>query len=232
MFCLADGSALTDVGEQATIVQRSSGGPGNEKTVAMGGGQMRVDIPQNTQSAPFHPQPAAQPSGSSGWLKLLLVLLGLGILVVLIALIGTLAYYNMRSDRAAGPGNDVKMPSASPVPARDDKDELRDQIANLQKQLAEQKNTNRPAGTSVPAPNLSSAAMTTTARANSPADGFLALRSLPSASVGDRILKIPHGASVAVGACGPVEHSVHPGRWCQARYNGYSGYVYDYYLIY
>jgi hypothetical protein len=230
-FCLADGAPLTDVGEQATVVRQSGGGPTAEKTVALGGGQMRVDIPEDAPPPQFHSQPPSSASGSGGLLKVLLIILGLGILIVLIALIGTVAYYNMRSEKVAGPGNDVKMPAASPAPTTGGNDDLRDQVANLQKQLAEQKNANRPSAP-MATPNLSSTTMTKTARANSPADGFLALRTLPSATTGDRILKIPHGATVSVGACGPVERSVHPGRWCQARYNGSSGYVYDYYLIY
>lgn len=230
-FCLADGAALTDLGERSTVARQTSGGPSNEKTVAMGGGQMRVDIPQD--APPRQYQTAPPPSGGSGGLlKVLLVLLGLGIFVVLLAIVGVVIYYNSRPEQAINKTPDLKTPAASPASTKEDKDDLRDQIANLQKQLADQKNMNRPSTVPMPTPNFSSTTMTTTARANSPADGFLALRSLPSATVGDRILKIPHGATVSVGACGPVEKSVHPGRWCQARYNGYTGYVYDYYLVY
>jgi len=233
-FCLADGAPLSVVGsEQPTVVRQTSGGISNEKTVAMHGEQLRIDIPQDApQQQSSAPPVAAHSGGSGGLLKVLLAVLGLGLFILLVALIGTVAYYNMRSDQATNKGPDLKTPTASPAATKDDKDELRDQIANLQKQLADQKNTNRPSVNPVATPNLSSTTMSTTARANSPGDGFLALRTLPSATIGDRILKIPHGATVSVGACGPVERSVHPGRWCQARYNGYTGYVYDYYLIY
>jgi len=232
-FCLADGAPLTDLGgEQSTVVRPTSGGLSDEKTVAMGGEQMRADIPQNTASPPPQYQSIRQPSsGSGGVLKVLLVVLGLGIFVVLLAIVGLILFYKPRPDQADKIGPDLKTPASSPAPTKDDKDYLRDLIANLEKQLANQKNDG-PSAKPVSTPNLSSTTMTTTARANSPGDGFLALRSLPSASVGDRIIKIPHGASLSVGACGPLQQSVHPGRWCQARYNGYSGYVYDYYLTY
>ena len=228
-FCLSDGAPLNDIsGEQATVVRPRD--ESSEKTIAMHGGQTRVDIQQDTPRPPqtYQAPPAA---GSSGLLKVLLVILGLGLFMVLVALAGVIFYYNSRADEAANKG-DVKTPIASPAPVRDDNSELRDLIANLQKQLGDQKNAKRPEGGPVSAPNLSQTTMTTTGRANSPGDGFLALRSLPSAQTGDRLLKIPHGAALQIGACGPVERSVHPGRWCQARYNGYTGYVYDYYVIY
>ena len=229
-FCLADGAPLSDLGgEQPTVVRQNSGVSPTDKTVAMGGG-LRVDIPQDAPPQPqYHPaaEPPASPSGSSGLLKILLVILGLGFLVVLLAMVVMLVYYNTGPDKV--PGNDVKTPAASPSPTKDGNDELRDQIANLQKQLAEQKNANQPANTTVPTMPSS----TTTARVNSPGDGFLALRTLPSSEAGDRITKIPHGATVSIGACGPVVRPVSKsGRWCQARYNGLSGYVFDAYLVY
>jgi hypothetical protein len=127
------------------------------------------------------------------------------------------------------PRNDAKTPA--PSPTKDDKDELRDQIANLEKMLNDQKKSNKTPNLPQNIPNQS--AMTTTARVNSPGDGFLALRTLPNSELGDRILKIPHGAVISVGECGPVMTPVkRSGRWCQAMYNGYRGWVFDAYLIY
>ena len=74
---------------------------------------------------------------------------------------------------------------------------------------------------------------TKTARVDSPGDGFLALRKLPHSEIGERIAKIPHGATVEVGVCGPVVRPVNrAGRWCQASYNGQTGWVFDAYLVY
>jgi hypothetical protein len=217
-YCLADGSVLNDVSdEQATVVRT----PG-----------VRVEIPrENAQTAL---PPAVQPTvpASSGMFKVAVVVIGLGILAVVAVAAGTFIYFNLRGTESAPNinGKDAKT-TASPTPAKDDKDELRDQIANLERQLNEQKKTKQPANIPLSMPRQS--ATTTTARANSPSDGFLALRSLPSSELGDRILKIPHGATVTIGACGPVIRPVsRSGRWCQASYNGTSGWVFDAYLIY
>lgn len=68
--------------------------------------------------------------------------------------------------------------------------------------------------------------------ADSPGDGFLALRSEASVSSGSRVAQIPHGAPVAIGACdGPAATiSGRSGQWCRATYDGQSGYVFDAFL--
>jgi hypothetical protein len=120
-------------------------------------------------------------------------------------------------------------PAVSQTPANSDTSQLRDQIANLEKRLNEQKNANRAAN--LPPPANQQPAKTTTARVNSPGDGFLALRTLPSSTSGARVLAIPHGALVTVSGCSGTGRAG-SGRWCRATYNGYSGWVYDSYLIY
>ena len=190
---------------------------------------MRVEIPQSaTATDPFVPvQTVAQgaPEGSNT-MKIVLVVGLLGAMVI--AAVGgaaALIYFNKDSRVAEPTGNNTK---GSPTPKLDNTNELRDQIANLEKRLNEQKNANKTTATPplvMPSPSTTQ----TTARANSPRDGFLALRSLPSAERGERVLKIPHGATVSIGGCGAL---VGRGRWCQANYNGYSGWVFDAYLIY
>ncbi len=73
-----------------------------------------------------------------------------------------------------------------------------------------------------------------TARVNSPGDGFLALRSQPDSENGNRITKIPHGASVNVLSCQSpaVKIGSRTGRWCQVTYNGQSGWAFDAWLDY
>src|SRR5439155_23358670 len=101
---------------------------------------------------------------------------------------------------------------------------------NLEKQLKQQQTTNKPVNIPLSLPNQTS---TTTARVNSPADGFLALRTFPSSDLGDRILKIPHGATITVGGCINASRvGAKPGLWCRANYNGYSGWVFDAFLSY
>jgi len=222
-FCLADGATLTDLGgEQPTVVRP-------------GGAPMRVDIPQETQAfaaAPTIPQTyAAAPGGSSGnGMKILLAVVVLGVLAIAALGVGALVYFRSGGNEVAANTNKGNTaPSTSPIasptasPTSNQKDERDQRIANLEKQLKEQKNANRAANTTTPP------ASGTTARVNSPGDGFLALRSLPSSTAGSRILAIPHGATVSVGSCLGGGRG---GRWCRASYNGYSGWVYDSYLIY
>lgn len=179
-------------------------------------------------------QPAYQPTApaSNGLFKATMVVIGLGIFAVVAIAAGAFIYFNVNGNDPTPNinGKDVKT-AASPTPVKDDKDELRDQIANLERQINEQKKAKQPANIPLSMPRQSTT--TTTARGNSPSDGFLALRSLPSSELGARILKIPHGATVTIGACGPVVRPVsRSGRWCQASYNGSSGWVFDAFLLY
>ncbi len=218
IYCLADGAALNDLSqaEEATVV-RSGGDP------------LRVNIPQ-TQPI-IAPTTQAQPSGGSSG-TVLKVVIGLLVLVILaivgLGLAGVLYYSSGRGDDVAvtNVNTNKPTPSPSPLPSVNETDELRKQIADLEKKLNEQKNTNRPADIPLTLPNQTS---TRSARVNSPGDGFLALRTYPSSSVGGRILQIPHGASVTVGGCLAPSGG---GRWCRASYNGYSGWVFDKYLNY
>lgn len=235
-FCLADGNTLDDLGGEQTVVSQS-GSPSDEETLVIprGGAHMRVEIPRETVQtvSPSNFQPtAAGPGGSSGGLlKILLVILGLGIFAVLAIAAGTFIYLNRSAPEIASNVSN-KDAKTQPLPAANETDELRDQIANLEKRLLnDQKKNNQPANVPLTLPKMPTT--TTSAHVNSPGDGFLALRSLPNSEAGERILKIPHGATIAVGACGQVVRPVsRTGRWCQASYNGYSGWVFDAYLIY
>lgn len=218
-YCLSDGATLTDLSpaEEATVV-RSGGDP------------LRVNIPQ-TQPIITQPTVDQRPAGGSSG-TVLKVVIGLLVLVILVivglGLAGVLYYNSGRGDNVAVNNLNTNRPAAStsPLPSVTETDELRKQIADLEKKLNEQKNTNRPADIPLTLPNQTS---TRSARVNSPGDGFLALRTYPSSSVGGRILQIPHGASVTVGGCLAPSGG---GRWCRASYNGYSGWVFDKYLNY
>src|SRR5207248_682972 len=147
-------------------------------------------------------QPA--PSGRGGGLKIALAVGGLLLLFLVVAGgAGALYYFNRDGKTVANNGSSTPSPTGSPVPTisaspspKDDTADLKNQIANLEKMINEQKNQNRPANSSTTAPTP--AKMGTTARVNSPGDGFLALRSFPSSQVGTRITTIPHGSTVSV----------------------------------
>ena len=236
-YCLADGSVLNDAIDNEATVVGNVGGPYGEKTVELGrGGKVRVEIPSETpQTSPQTAYRTAASGGSSGNVfKVLMVIIGLGIFGVVAVAAGVFIYFNLKTPEpvANAVNQGVKVaPTSIPTPAKNETDELRDQIANLEKLLNEQKKTDRAANIPLKMPEQSTTRVS--ARVDSPGDGFLALRTLPSSEIGDRILKIPHGATVSIGACGPVVRPVsRRGRWCQASYNGYSGWVFDAYLVY
>ncbi|MFT3743346.1 MAG: hypothetical protein QM785_03525 [Pyrinomonadaceae bacterium] len=238
-FCLADGSVLTAIDDEQSTVIRTARNKVAEETLAINS-PVRVDIPsaadQPTEVAPVgipHDRTASNKGSGGIVLKIVIAVIAFIFLGLLLAgAAGALFYFNSgKSDPPANPANVRQPAQPSPTATKDDRDDLRDQIANLQKQLNEQKKATLPANGQITIPKTSTT--TTTARANSPSDGFLALRSLPSSEIGERILKIPHGATVTIGACGPVVKPVsRSGRWCQASYNGVSGWVFDAYLEY
>lgn len=232
-YCLADGSSLTATDDGESTIVRSSIG---EPTVVMGEDrQIRVDVGHAEIPTRVVDQPrvtaTAEPRGSPGTLwKVLVVIIGLAILVALMVVAGGLIYLNSKSDTALLATPNTKT-NASPTPLKDENEELREQIANLAKRLDEKRRSSNQANVPFKLPGRPTT--TTSARVNSPGDGFLALRSLPNSEAGERIAKIPHGAVVAVGACGPVLTPVkRSGRWCQATYNGLDGWVFDAYLTY
>ena len=68
-----------------------------------------------------------------------------------------------------------------------------------------------------------------TAKVNSPKDGFLALRNLPSHDIGDRIAKIPHGETINVLLCSEQSVTIagRTGHWCMVSHNNQTGWVFD-----
>ncbi len=229
-FCLADGNLLNSVSDEQITISRTVVAPDVDRTVAMHEGTVRVAIPAATAD-PNRPRAAVPPPDSGGrLLKVLLILVGLAIAAGL-AIVGGGIIYNAATRSEVPPANSNSKTPPSPAPTKDEQAELREQIANLEKRLNEQQKTGQ--NTNIPLKMPGRAATSTTATVDSPGDGFLALRSLPSSTAGERILKIPHGATVTIGACGPVVTPVkRSGRWCQASYGGYDGWVFDSYLRY
>ena len=220
-FCLADGATLTPV-------------PDEEPTVFSGRrDNIRVDIPRDDSPRYQTPPPATEKGSSGRWIKILFGLLVLGFLgLAVVGVAGFFVYYNSRRD-----DRDViaKTPTTAPSPVPSstpdtEKQQLKDELANIQKRLDEQKKAN--VNTQPPRPPDQPPA--TTATANSPEDGFLALRSKPNAETGTRITKIPHGARIMIGTCGQYITTArnNSGRWCTASYNGYTGWVFDAFVKY
>ncbi|MEP6947420.1 MAG: SH3 domain-containing protein [Acidobacteriota bacterium] len=232
-YCLADGAVLADNAEADTFT-RGSNAAGKAHA------QMRVMVPQNNPGQAYIQPPAPVESGS--WLKIILLVgLILGMLLVAAGVAGALLYFNKDSRRSAinssNAGTDRPTPTPTPTPNSNvavnaESEKLRDQIANLEKRLDEQKNTSHPATVAPAAPDQPTTT-SGTAKVNSPGDGFLAMRTLPSSDVGDRVQQIPNGSLVTVGGCLPRSRvGGKAGRWCRASYNGYSGWVFDAWLSY
>lgn len=218
-YCLADGQRLGDAPDETTTVVRTRSDPADADTIAI--------RPDATRASG-----AADP-GTRGILIKLAIALAVAVLLAVIVIAGGAAIYILSAGNGnvATANNAVRSPvPPTPAPTRDNRDELRDQIANLERRLEEQLRTGSNSAKPYSTPEMRSSGVT--ARVDSPRDGFLALRSLPSSEIGDRVTTIPHGARVSLGACGPVTAVKRRGRWCQASYAGYTGWVFDGYLIY
>jgi hypothetical protein len=223
-YCLADGMTLTPV-EEETIV-RSSANP------------VRIDIPRADTTPQV--QPLVSETKKSGFpiVKVLLALVAVGVVLIgAVGIIGAIIYFNSKETTAnQNTKSTTPVLSATPSPTIDpEKQRLQDQLANAQKQLDEQKNANitqRPPA--FPTPNQPNQPGVVTARVNSPGDGFLAMRSEPSADYGDRIAKIPHGAIVNIQNCEREKIRIgnRTGRWCMVTYGDHVGWVFDAWLDY
>ena len=227
-YCLADGTALSE-GQlsQETVLSTPA-----RDTV-------RVPIESEEQQAFQQPRPAATSAGPTSSGKGFKVFLAVAIILVLFvgaaAVAGLILYNNLNI--SAANKNTVKSPTPTPTatasqsPTVDpEKQKLQDELANLQKKLDQQKNANVVSPPPAPTPDSGRQ----TARVNSPGDGFLALRSEPDAEYGERLAKIPHGATVELENCERTTLTIggRTGRWCLVTYQDHTGYVFDAFLIY
>lgn len=224
-FCLSDGTPLVSMVNDAPTVQMSYGG--NEP--------MRVNIPNDSVPTVFAPPPVMNNQPAKKGFGLIIA----GVLGLLLLLIGggVAAYFliphsgdNKNSDvvkTTATPTASVA-PTVSPTATPNDETaKLKEEMANLKKQLENQKN---PKSTPNAPPRQPQTPYDNgrTAYANSPGDGFLALRSQPSSGSGDRLAKIPHGAALTVIDCPRSSNSGKmSGHWCRVVYNGQQGWAFD-----
>ena len=77
-------------------------------------------------------------------------------------------------------------------------------------------------------PIVTASGYSRTARADSPNDGFLALRSQPSSRSGARLAQIPHDAVIHIGDCQPVSQvpGGRVGQWCRTEWAGMYGWAF------
>jgi hypothetical protein len=236
MFCLNDGAGLNAIqNDEATVIFSPVTNQIND--------QLRINIPPASDPTVFaRPQVVAEKKGGKGLLiggLLALVLLG----IASTAGIGGFFYLkSLNSNSNVLVANNSPKPNTNVAPnvtsnstpntstTPDETAAMKQKLANLEKQLKDQKNQKG----SVPTlPNSPTTPKTsaTVARANSPNDGFLALRTEPSTVTGDRILQIPHGAEVKVLGCQAAVKGK-KGRWCRVDYNGNLGWANDGWMTY
>ena len=232
-FCLEDGTELSivDAGDDP---HRTEKFPSAVTQAAHNA--VRVGIPSPETSAG-----ASQPvkSGSTV-LKILFAIVALAVIVVVAAagLLGVFYYLGTRDTTTVDSKTPTPVPSLSPATSpyeivlnpNDENGKLEDKIRELQKKLEEAANSN--SDTEIPwdaddLPNVGR-----TAKVNSPKDGFLALRNLPSHDIGDRIAKIPHGETINVLLCSEQSVTIagRTGHWCMVSHNNQTGWVFDVWL--
>ncbi len=229
-FCLSDGTPLVSMTSDAPTVNMSYSG--NEP--------LRINIPNDSaptvfvsptanQNQPFVNNQPAEKKGFgliiAGVLGLLLLLIGGGLAAFLL-IPRSEDNRNSIATTNASPTATVA-PKTSPTVAanNDETAKLREEMANLKKQLEDQKNQKSNSTVSPTKPTYDNGK---TAYANSPGDGFLALRSEPSSESGERVAKIPHGAALTVIDCPKASNiGKMSGRWCRVVYNGQAGWAFD-----
>lgn len=216
-FCLSDGTSLVPEADddEQTVVRR------------VDGGAVRVDLPKSDPTVVVRRE---QPSGSSNWVKFLIAALVVGALAILGLGIAGAAFYYGTAGREPEPIAKTPSPAATATPDTE-KERLKDEIANIQRQLEEQKKN---ANTWEPSDHGDELDSNRIAIVDSPNDGFLALRSLPDADKGERIAKIPDGAEVEILNCknNAVTIGGRTGHWCEVSYNNMTGWVFDAWLEY
>jgi hypothetical protein len=204
--------------------------------------QMRIPVsPQTEQTYARPTSPPVQPKSAGN--GLLYALLG-GALTLLLVGGGAAAWFimnmnqapvaNVNSEGKETPLAAIASPSISPTPgAPDETAKLKQRIAELEKQSKQPSGRDSvPIIPGQPGPANTAPKMEgVMAKANSPADGFLALRTGPSSETGERIMEIPHGATLRVLSClKPAPGK--KGRWCRVDYNGNNGWAFDGFMVY
>lgn len=224
-FCLADGAALTfSTSEQKTEQFTGSTNPIRFNIT-------KDETPTVVAKNPYPIQSPTEPVKKGGGGLIIGILAALLLLVVL-ASAGVIGWLLLKDKTDVVTNNQSIANNSNSLtknPTPDDAAILKEKIANLEKKVQEQKNK-KPSVPTI-ANNSTPPSNKITAKANSPGDGFLALRSEPSAETGDRIMKIPHGATLSVLGCLPKAPGKNS-RWCKVDYNGNIGWAFDGYMIY
>jgi Bacterial SH3 domain len=232
-FCLSDGTTLISLQTDEVTQQ-----------ISAANNPIRVNIAPETSPNAFNPsfqQPMQEKSGK-GWL--IGVLVGL-LLFAIVGIAGVGAFFMLKSgdtkpvtvaenkveNKPVSTNQPIVNATNAVNSAIDETAVMKQKLAELEKQLKDQKGKVPTVPTLPNSPATPKIPTVTTAKVNSPGDGFLALRTGPSSETGERIMEIPHGATVSVLACQAALKGK-KGKWCKVNYNGNAGWAFDGFLVY
>jgi hypothetical protein len=216
-FCLNDGATLSVIPDEQVTKVILPTRVTNQSTF-----QNAAPISYNVPSAPAKSNKTAFIATA---LALLLLLFIGGVIAALILI-----------PRDAGK-TDSELITPSPTP-KDDSTELKEKIANLERQIQNQKISPSPTPYSTFTPTSTQTPLDrggkATARVAQSNDGFLSLRTEPSVRTGTQLVKIPSGSTVELEDCQPNYQTIdgRRGRWCMISYAGETGWAFDAWLIY
>jgi hypothetical protein len=234
-FCLTDGTELVDRGEGAPTVEMSGleTAASEETRQTEDSARVRIDVPRDeevrTVSSAKIPV-REEKKGFSGGLVAALV----GLLIIVIAVLAvSVGYILFQQDRTVArqePGSNVNSRGAEVERLKHRIDELGNRLSSNLNDDA--KSSPEPVKTATPKEDEPEFDDEVIKRVNSPADGFLALRDTPFSRKGSRLAKIPHGDIVVLGKCqkNAITIGGRTGHWCRAKWEGYSGWVFDVWL--
>ena len=214
-FCLTDGNILVNETDDSETVVRPSGR----------GGVAGLAADRTTGTKPAS-------SGASTFLKIAAAVVVLGFLALAVLGLAGAAFYYGSGGNLAEQTRDDPSPTPSVRPTTDlEKERMKDELANIKKKLDDQKTNTTDV---VDGDHVPDEGEFVYATAYSPGDGFLALRSAPNSETGTRMTKIPHGARIEIGRCNAYTTTGRGayGRWCRARYDGLTGWVFDAFVRY
>ncbi len=218
-YCLTDGSSLEDADAGAPPTRREG---------------LKIDIPAPPTASGSISEPARGGISTAAKVAIALAIFAvIGAVLIVAAAIMIFVAGDILSARqpvdSPSPPPTAPTPAPSPSPT-DAAEELTKKLEELAKKIEEQ---NSPI--EVPKIPLKDVlGDDSAATVNSPNDGFLALRSLPSTDIGERIGRIPHGSQVVVVSCDEERERVagRRGRWCLVEWEQRVGWVFDAWLTF
>ncbi|MBA2737391.1 MAG: hypothetical protein H0U50_11475 [Pyrinomonadaceae bacterium] len=222
-FCLADGASLFSAGNEQETVQ-----------IPRGQNPLRIGIQKDTAPSNFPPATFQnQPKKRS---IVPFIIAGIvGLLFLGVVGIAALIILNPFGKSETATVSNNQKPTETPVLTRDNKNnELKEKLANLEKQIQDQKNQKKTSNTQPFPSQTQNNSAVPTARVAPSNDGFLSLRTEPSVKTGTQLIKIPSGATVNLENCEKNYKTIdgRSGRWCMVSYAGEIGWAFDAWLIY